>query len=82
MVERLEPAMARCTLGVCQCLAGTNDLEIDNPTKVAVTWRDKLRIGRLNRIDAWLDLNTQEIKTLEYPLPATTLTYEDFWAIF
>ncbi len=36
-VERLKPSVARHMLGVRQCLAGTNDLEIDYLTKIAVT---------------------------------------------
>ncbi len=39
-------------------------------------WQDKIWIGKLERMDAWMDLNTRVIKTLEYPLAVTNLMYD------
>ena len=37
-------------------------------------WRDAIRTNKINRHDAWYCLNNTIMKTLEYPLMATTLT--------
>jgi hypothetical protein len=40
----------------------------------AEEWRDLMRTGHLQQDDAWQALETTILKTLEYPLPALTLT--------
>jgi len=44
-------------------------------------WVDGIRTKRINATNAWHCLNSTIMKTLEYPLMATTLTEEDSGAI-
>ncbi len=73
----LSPDMARCTLGVQQCPAGSNGEDFDYLIGVASAWRDKVKTGHLDCKDARDDLTLRVMKTLEYPLPVTTFSYEE-----
>ena len=42
----------------------------------AIIWAEKVRCGKLRRNEAWQALTTTVFKTIEYPLPATTLTMQ------
>jgi len=44
---------------------------------VADEWYEKVRVGHLTRFDAWAVFNSTNMKTLEYPLLALTLTESD-----
>ncbi len=61
-VKWLEPNDVRWTLGMQQCLVGTNNTEAEYLMTVAKTWGDKIHSGKLDWINAWLDLNTWVIK--------------------
>jgi hypothetical protein len=42
-----------------------------------LTWADNLRTGQIKKELAWYCLNSTILKTIEYPLMATTLTHQD-----
>ena len=76
-LKLLGPKEAKRMLGVFLAIDGSNDVQIKHMRQVAAKWYDKVRTGHLTRIDAWIALNTTIMKTLEYPLLASTLTKED-----
>jgi hypothetical protein len=53
---------------------GNMDLQYKWMVETATAWADKLRTGHLPRHLTWLAWRTTILKTLEYPLPTTTLT--------
>ena len=72
-LESLNPHEAKRMLGVFLAMDGSNTVQIKHMRKVAVGWYEKVRVGHLSRIDAWLALHSTIMKTLEYPLLAVTL---------
>jgi hypothetical protein len=47
----------------------------------AIQWSEKVRVGFLNNVETWTCLNTTVMKTIEYGLPATTMTKKDLDSI-
>lgn len=72
-VERLEPHEARRTLGVRLAPDGNNNAQYDHMVKSAVSWAQKINGSHIKQHDVWTALQTTIIKTMEYPLRATTL---------
>ena len=68
---------AKRMLGVYLAADGNNRTQTMKLRGVAEEWRDKVRTGALTRKDAWIALTSTVMKSLEYPLLATTLTKED-----
>ena len=62
---------------LCVYLApdGNNDEALESLIKKASTWSDNIRVGHLSPTLAWHAANTIILKSLEYPLPALTLTF-------
>ena len=73
-LERLDPKEARRTLGVRLALDGNNNAELEFRKNQAQEWADALRTGRLPRPLAWLSMTTTILRSLQYPLPATTFS--------
>ena len=73
-LTQLEVHEARETLGVYIAANGNWKEQAIQLTRKAKQWGDKLRKGYLNPGDAMLALQTTITKSLEYCLPATTLT--------
>ena len=76
-VEKLRMDEARTMLGVNLSADGNNRSQVQRMTDAAIQWQEAVRVGRLNRSDAWIGLRTTILKTLEYPLAATTLTKQE-----
>ena len=76
-LSNLAPNEARRMLGVYLAADGNNTTQVNEMRIEAEVWQDKLRVGHLNRSDAWLALNTTVTKSLEYPLLATTLSMDE-----
>ena len=70
----LSATEAKRMLGVYLSADGTNTTQKKILRQVAEQWREKVRVGTLTKQDAWLALTSIVMKTLEYPLLATTLT--------
>ena len=64
-------------LGVYLSADGKNTRQKKELRKVAERWGDKVSVGAITKKDAWTALTTTVMKTLEYPLLATTLTQDD-----
>ena len=76
-LERLASDDAQRTLGVRQAPDGNNEAQFQYMVGVAKEWADNIRTGHLPRRLTWQSLNTAILKTLEYPLTATTLTEKE-----
>ena len=70
----LPPTEGRRTLGVHLRPDGSDNATLQALLAKANTWAARLRSKPLPPATAWLALNTTLMKTLEYPLPSTTLT--------
>ena len=76
-LKLLQPHEAKRMLGVYLAIDGSNNVQVKHMRKIAETWYDKVRTGHLTRGDAWTALTTTILKTLEYPLLASTLTQKE-----
>ena len=76
-LERLASDNAQRTLGVRQAPDGNNEAQFQYMVEVAKVWADNIRTGHLPRRLTWQSLTTAILKTLEYPLTATTLTEKE-----
>jgi hypothetical protein len=75
-LERLEVQEARETLGVFIAMDGNQKAQTQALWEKAVTWADKVRTGRFTHAEAWFSLQFCVMKSLEYPLMATSLSKE------
>ena len=73
-LQRLSVKEAQQTLGVRIAPDGNNDAELLFLRERVDTWADCIRTGHLPRNLAWESMSTTILKSLQYPLPATTLT--------
>jgi hypothetical protein len=73
-LRQLEPWEAVRTLGVRLAPDGNMRAQFEYMVSVATHWADSLRSGYLPRHLTWTAWRTTILKTLEYPLPVTTLT--------
>ena len=71
---RLEPSEARETLGLWIAPDGNQTAQFTALVDKATHWASKIRSGRLNFAECWISLTTGILKTLEYPLMATSLS--------
>ncbi len=73
-LDRLEVNVARETLGVFIAMDGTQTMQTEALIAITHRWADRVRSGRLTHIEAWFSLMWCIMKTLEYPLMATSLS--------
>jgi hypothetical protein len=73
-LRRLEPWEAERTLGVRLAPDGNMDAQMKYMENKASEWAERIRTGHLPRHLTWLAWKTTISKTLEYPLPVTTLS--------
>jgi hypothetical protein len=73
-LERLEVSEARETLGVFIAMDGNQLTQMAELLIKTHRWADRVRVGRLTHAEAWFSLTLCMMKTLEYPLMATSLT--------
>ena len=76
VLDKLGPDDTKETLGTYVAPSGTMEDQVENMVAASKKWADQIRAGKLNKTNAWLALKTTIWKTLEYPLPALTLTYD------
>jgi hypothetical protein len=74
--KRLEVYQAKQSLGIMTRPDGKMLDEIKKLKNAAASWCDGIRTRRLNPEEAWYSLTATILRTLEYPLVATTLTRE------
>jgi hypothetical protein len=73
-LQRLEPHESRRSLGVYSAPDGNSRDQVAILRATAEEWSEKVRTGHLPQAAAWIALTTRIMKTIEYPLPACTLT--------
>ena len=72
--NRLEPSEAFETLGVHLAPDGNHEAAYTALSNTAKLWADKVRTSHLKEAEASTALKTTIMKTLEYPLPALSLS--------
>ena len=75
-LERLEVQEAWETLGVFIAMNGNQIAQTKALWEKAVCWADKVRTSRFIQSEAWFSLQYCIMKSLEYPLMATSLSKE------
>jgi hypothetical protein len=78
ILDRHEPQVATETLGVWQAMDGNNKEQVAQLRKKTENFAECMRTGYLSRNDAWYAINTTIMKTLEYPMTATTISEKDW----
>ena len=78
VLTRYNPDVAKETLGVMQAMDGNNKAEILHLRGKAEEFADALRTGFLKKNDAWYALTATILKTIEYPMAATTLAEHEW----
>ena len=77
IIRRLEVTEARESLGIQTRYDGIQDDQKEYLRRKTVKWKDAIRSGHLQKDDAWYCLQSSIMKTVEYPLMATTLSKKD-----
>ena len=80
-LDRLEVYEARETLGVFIAMDGTQEVQMEAMLTITRRWADRVRSGKLTHAEAWFSIILCIMKTLEYPLQATSLSQEQCDAI-
>ena len=65
------------TLGVILAPDGNNKDVIRELRSKSEVWKDHVQAGHIDRKEAWQAISTTIMKTIQYPLPALTLTKEE-----
>jgi hypothetical protein len=73
-LERLEVTEARETLGVFIAMNGNQKAQTQALWEKAIKWSDKIRTGIFTQAEIWFSLQHCMLKSLEYPLMATSLS--------
>jgi Reverse transcriptase (RNA-dependent DNA polymerase) len=73
-VKRLEPKQSVLALGIMFSPSGTMIDEAAHLHQKAEHWGEQIRSNQVTRQEAWYMLNHIIMKTIEYPLTATTFT--------
>ena len=73
-LEYLEANQAMEMLGVSLAPDGNNTAQIKKMKEKALKMGESIRSGYVTKAEAWISLNTMALKSLEYPLPALTLS--------
>jgi hypothetical protein len=73
-LRQLEAHDGQCTLGVHLSPDGNNRDAFNYLMHKSEEWKELITTGHLQRTEAWHALESTILKTLQYPLPALTLT--------
>jgi hypothetical protein len=73
-LERLDVHEARETLGVFIAMNGNQEAQTQELWEKSTAWADKVRSGRFSPAEAWFSIQFCIMKSLEYPLMATSLS--------
>jgi hypothetical protein len=76
-LKQYNPHVGQETLGVILAPDGNNQAMLESLISKANAWKDHIQTGFLNPKDAHQALHTTILKTLQYPLPAMTLTEKE-----
>jgi hypothetical protein len=76
-IERLEASQSKEMLGLMGRPDGNGSDEAGHLLSKTTTWADSLREFKIKPSDSWYSLNSTVMRTVEYPLMATTLTKKE-----
>ena len=76
-LSQFEANQGKETLGVILSPDGNNKEAVNELRLKSETWRDNIQAGHIERHEAWQAISTTIMKTLQYPLPALTLTEDE-----
>jgi ribonuclease HI len=77
-LKRYDPDIAKETLGVFLAMDGNNKEQIIKLRHKTEEFAEQLRTGVINKWDAWYAITATIMKTLEYPMLATTITEKEW----
>ena len=77
LIERLDVFEARETLGIWSRPDGSMKDEVAALKAKALKWADAVKTKRINPTEAWYSVNHTIMKTIEYPLAATSISKQD-----
>ena len=80
-MQMLDASVAKEMLGVSLSLDGNTTEQLKVIKEKMSNYAEHIRTGHLNRHEAWINLTMIAMKTLEYTLPAMTLTQEQYKSI-
>lgn len=80
-MQMLESNEAREMLGVSLAPDGNSEKQINDIKEKMNKYVEYIRTGHVNRHEAWINLNMVAMKSLEYMLPALTLTQAQYTSI-
>ena len=76
-LKLMSPGEGQKMLGVYLTPNGSNSLQFQKMKEKAMMLADRVRTSHLKRHEAWIALTNMVMKSLEYPLPVTTLTEKE-----
>jgi hypothetical protein len=76
-ITRKEPNVATLSLGVMFAPSGNMKDQVTHLRKKADAWADLLRVKRIAPTAVWYSLTASIMKTIEYPLLATSMSQKD-----
>ena len=76
-IKYLDSSKAEKMLGVYLAPDGNNKEQVEHFKLKTQSLADKIRSGHLDRFEAWTALNTVAFKSIEYALPALTLSEKE-----
>ena len=77
-LARLNPSIARETLGIFLAMDGNQRAQIEYLKSKARTYAEQLRTGVISKRHAWYSYTAAFSKTLEYPMEAIDIPYNDW----
>jgi Reverse transcriptase (RNA-dependent DNA polymerase) len=81
LIQRVNPSDAVQALGVMFSPSGNMKHQIEYMKQQATKWANTIRVCGLSRSHVWYSLNSMIMKSLEYPLLATTIAEKDLESI-
>ena len=75
-LARLDPSLARETLGIFLAMDGNQRAQTEHLKNKARIYAEQLRTGIISKRHAWYSYTAAFSKTLEYPMEAIDISYE------
>ena len=80
-MKKLQPDCAKEMLGVRLAPDGNNKAQISAMKEKMKMFAENMRVGHVNKHEAWVNLTQIAMKSLEYMLPAMTITEDEYKSI-
>jgi hypothetical protein len=76
-ITQYSPTQGELALGIKFLPLGEMKDEVAHLKEKTMTWAEKMRVGFLKHHEVWLCLNATKMRTIDYALPATTMTKKE-----